>query len=279
MLALILIIGSLSVLAACTTTRQGLSETNGNTDTGYLLENMGYTILLPDGYHDKVTLLPSNELDSNIIIAAYQTATFEEYPGAGFLFRIVRHTPAEFEQYWPDRDMIGGSDHFAKDESYYYSMEFPTDVQAFNDIEGYQTLAEQESTIRSWFIANNNLTEYDHGAAVYAPEYTYPGIHAIFSVVLSNDAKFDVILSKPIRQGTDGIWCVERMYDEYKHLYMAIPETDITAMEYYTQLQAEVDTGHQVGLLDAENVALTYLENVWDFARHIKNSNIRYTEK
>lgn len=69
LLALILVIGILSVLAACATTKQELSETNENTDSGYLLENMGYAISLPDGYRDKVTLLPSNELDSNIIIA------------------------------------------------------------------------------------------------------------------------------------------------------------------------------------------------------------------
>jgi hypothetical protein len=67
------------------------------------------------------------------------------------------------------------------------------------------------------------------------------------------------------------------MYDEYGNLYIAMPDTDLTAMEYYTQMQAEADAGHRVGLKDAEDVAFTYLADVWDFARNISESSIEYT--
>lgn len=126
-------------------------------------------------------------------------------------------------------------------------------------------------------LSTNEMAEYDH-SAVEESEYTYPGVHAVFTVILSNDAKFEVILSKPIRQSDDGIWCVERMYDGHGNIYVSMPETDLTAMEYYTQLQAEVDEGHRPGLLDAEDVALTYLDSVWDYARHIKDSSIEYPD-
>jgi hypothetical protein len=174
--------------------------------------------------------------------------------------------------------MTGGVNHFAKDGNYYYSYEFPTDVQADMETEGaaeeYQALC--ESFDLSSFIFANNLLVYDHNAAIYEPEYTYPGEHAIYAFSLSNGSKFTLILSKPVRQGADGIWCVERMYDEFDNLYIAMPETDLTAAEYYLQLQAGVDAGHRPGLLDAEEVALTYLAEVWDYARHITNSSIEY---
>lgn len=254
-------------------------KANKNSDE-YTYVNLGYKVPLSDDYRDKVTLLSSDELDDNAIIAVYQTATIEKYPEMGFLFRIVRHTPAEFEQYWPAIDVVGGSHHFARDGDYYYSIETPTDVQADaatpGVLEEWEALAEQKDTIISRFMERNHLTAYDHEAAVYHPQYTYPGVHAIFLVTLSNGAKFKVVLSKPVRQGDDGIWCVERMYDENENLYIAMPKTELTAMEYYKQLQKEADGGQRRDWLNAEEVGLKYLAEVWDYARHIKETNIEY---
>lgn len=281
LLSVVLAVCMVGGLVACTVAEQ-TPDKDGNTgNNDYIVENMGYTLQLPEEYRNLVTLRSADELDANTIVEVYQTATLETNPelgwGIGFLFRIVRHTPAEFEGYWPYRETP--TDHFAKDENYFYSIEWPSDVQYDSDVrisEEYSALVEQVSNIASWFIINNGLTEYDNSAAETS-EYTYPGVHAVFAVTLSNDAKFEVVLSKPIRQSDDGIWCVERMYQENGAIHMAIPETDLTAMEYYTQLQTETDAGQHPELLNAETVALAYLDSVWDYARHIKDSSIEYT--
>ena len=73
-------------------------------------------------------------------------------------------------------------------------------------------------------------------------------------------------------------YSVERMHDAYGNTYIAMPQTDVTAIEYYTQLQAEADQGHRPGLLDPADVALTYLDEVWDFAPHIADTRLTYVE-
>ncbi len=173
-------------------------------------ERFGLLVPLPEDYTGKVTLTPQNELDGTTIIEVYQTATYEKYPGMGLLFRIVRHTPAAFEDYWPGRDMVGGGAHFAKDDGYYYSVETPTDVQADVETKGvleeYEALyGEIDSSILPAFIEANGLTPYDH-SVIYKSEYTYPGNHAIFKCTLTNGSKYKLILSQPVRQGSDGIW-------------------------------------------------------------------------
>lgn len=243
--------------------------------------NLGLTVLLPADYAGAVRLTPDGALDENTVIEAYQVATYEKYPGAGLLFRIVRHTPAAFEDYWPQADMIGGSMHFAKDDSYYYSVETPTDVQADVEtpgvLEAYQALYGEITTdVLPAFIQANNLTAYDH-SVFYQSDYTYPGNHALFTAVLSNDAVFQVVLSQPVAQGEGGIWCVERMTDENNNLYIAMPQTDLTAMEYYTQMQAQADAGYDTGMLDPQAVALTYLDEVWGWASHLASYTITYS--
>jgi len=280
MLLCIVLTGCLAANSPDTVAEQNFNKDGNIKDTDYIIKSGEYIVQLPQEYSDKITIRPTDELDTKTIIELYQSATLDKHPElgwqTGFLFRIVRHTKAEFEHYWPYE--VTPVDHFAKDENYFYSIEWPSDVQSDVDENiraEYSILREKGSDIISWFITDNNLTEYDN-FEVETAEYTYPGVHAAFTVTLSNDEKFTVILSKPIRQDDDGIWCVERMYQENGNILIAVPETDLTAMEYYEQMQLETDVGQHPELLDAQAVALAYLDSVWDYARHIKSHNIEY---
>lgn len=102
----------------------------------------------------------------------------------------------------------------------------------------------------------------------YITPETYEGNHVIVDVSLHQQKGYSdwrLLLSQPVKQGADGIWCVERWSDELGHLYynyVSGAEEDT----YYTEQQAQCDEGHKVGLLNPEDVAMTFLRddmNLW----------------
>lgn len=245
-----------------------------------LPQYLGYTLALPEEYRDKVTLAPPDALVESVLFVLHHTASVALLPHAGFMFSIVRHTPAQFEDYWVGYEATGGSNHFARDEHYYYSVEFPTDVQSHPDVrEEYAALLWLRDAILERFIADNGLTTYDHHAEVLAPEYTYPGEHVLYQITLGSGDVFTAVLSHPVRQGEGAIWCVERMIQEdYGNVHFAMPDTDLTAAEYYAALQAEADAGRAPAWLDARTVGQEYFDRVWGwYPVHIKESTLRYS--
>lgn len=97
----------------------------------------------------------------------------------------------------------------------------------------------------------------------YLTPETYPGNHIIVDVSLHQQKGYSdqrLLLSQPAKQGADGIWCVERWSDELGHLYynyVSGAEEDA----YYAEQQAQCDEGHKVGLLNPEDVAMTFLRD------------------
>lgn len=97
----------------------------------------------------------------------------------------------------------------------------------------------------------------------YLTPETYPGNHIIVDVSLHQQKGYSdqrLLLSQPVKQGTDGIWCVERWSDEMGNLYynyVSGAEEDA----YYAEQQAQCDEGHKVGLLNPEDVAMTFLRD------------------
>lgn len=97
----------------------------------------------------------------------------------------------------------------------------------------------------------------------YLTPETYPGNHIIVDVSLHQQKGYSdqrLLLSQPAKQGADGIWCVERWSDELGHLYynyVSGAEEDV----YYAEQQAQCDEGHKVGLLNPEDVAMTFLRD------------------
>ena len=91
------------------------------------------------------------------------------------------------------------------------------------------------------------------------PPETYPGPHAVVQFPLSDGDTYQMLLSQPARQGADGIWCVERWLQGNGNLYYVYPEADVSAREYYADLQAQCDEGHQPWLLEPLEVATEYI--------------------
>lgn len=95
----------------------------------------------------------------------------------------------------------------------------------------------------------------------YIKQETYPGNHIIVDVSLHQQKGYSdwrLLLSQPVKQGDGGIWCVERWSDELGHLYynyVSGAEEDV----YYAEQQAQCDEGHKVGLLNPEDIAMTFL--------------------
>lgn len=97
----------------------------------------------------------------------------------------------------------------------------------------------------------------------YLTPETYPGNHIIVDVSLHQQKGYSdqrLLLSQPVKQGDGGIWCVERWSDEMGNLYynyVSGAEEDA----YYAEQQAQCDEGHKVGLLNPEDVAMTFLRD------------------
>ncbi len=97
----------------------------------------------------------------------------------------------------------------------------------------------------------------------YLTPETYPGNHIIVDVSLHQQKGYSdqrLLLSQPVKQGDGGIWCVERWSDEMGNLYynyVSGAEEDA----YYEEQQAQCDEGHKVGLLNPEDVAMTFLRD------------------
>lgn len=97
----------------------------------------------------------------------------------------------------------------------------------------------------------------------YLTPETYPGNHIIVDVSFHQQKGYSdqrLLLSQPVKQGDGGIWCVERWSDEMGNLYynyVSGAEEDA----YYAEQQAQCDEGHKVGLLNPEDVAMTFLRD------------------
>ena len=252
-------------LAAAGCTFTGAEE--GVTDTAQQYENLGITIDIPAAYADTVTLESPETLSGYEIMRTYQTASYITEWG-GWMFNIVRHTPAEFEDYWVTSDASGGVRHFAKDDNYIYSIEFPTDVNSSPEqYEAYSALQSEFSDyVMSQMLSQNGLTAYDDSA--FQRAYTYPGEHVAvtywpyFAYNGSKNVVWTFYMSRPVKQGDTGIWCVDRWMDNSGNIYYALPNTGLTAMAYYTQIQDACDAGSGTEWLDPVQAALKFATDV-----------------
>jgi hypothetical protein len=78
---------------------------------------------------------------------------------------------------------------------------------------------------------------------------------------LSTGETSQLLLSQPVVQGDQGIWCVERWMDGNGSVYYVTPETDVMIADYYKELQKQSDDGINPSLLDPLQVAIDFIKN------------------
>lgn len=202
--------------------------------------------------------------------SSYEAAIEDFDAPMGFLFSFFRYDQVGYEQNYLAVHGGTGQTIFARDGEWYYGMAYPTDVQFYSgsgeintdspDYQRWEDVLSRIPDIQADFIVRNGLTPYDGGAELNQPflwtgEHRYVEVHsADYTVSLT------LLLSQPVTQGSGGIWCVEGSFDNnYGGWGRELPYgIQVTAAEYYDDLQAQVDAGHRPGLLDPVQAAMDW---------------------
>lgn len=194
----------------------------------------------------------------------------------GFLFSFFRYDQVGYEQNYLAVHGGTGQTIFARDGAWYYGMAYPTDVQFFTadgdqdtdsaDYRRWEYVRSRIPDIQADFIVRNGLTPYDGGAELDRP-FLWEGEHRYVEVHSADYAvSLTLLLSQPVTQGSGGIWCVEGSFDNnYGGWGRELPYgIQVTAAEYYADLQAQVDQGHRPGLLDPVQAAMDWYREKYD---------------
>ena len=194
----------------------------------------------------------------------------------GFLFSLFRYDPMEYEQHYLAVDGGVGQTVFARDRVWYYGMGEPTDVQFYAsggeidtdspDYRSWEDVRSRIPDIQADFMARNGLTPYDGGAELNQP-FLWTGEHRYVEVHSADYAvSLTLLLSQPVTQGSCGIWCVEGSFENnYGGWGKELPYgIEVTAAEYYADLQVQVDQGHRPGLLDPVQAAMDWYREKYD---------------
>lgn len=231
---------------------------------------------LPGSLTDRVVAVEPGDVaeSSSGTLASYYYAPDYNTERSGWLFDVARYTPVEFEQAYYTWDQIGGASYLGRDADWYYVCLTPTDVNYDPDhYEDYQNTGAELTTWLEELAAGAGLTpmeedlfylrvnmnlsyqEGEHYTVLYYPYYGLSGYEE------QADTVYTLILSQPVTQGENGIWCVDRWYDDAGNKHLVIPESGQTMDEYYADLQASCDAGNRPSLLQPLEVARAYMED------------------
>lgn len=253
---------------------------------------------IPEKYLSQLTVetTPQADASGTVVMWVLETASLKAgekdgYTGDsvfGSLFSIVRLTRPQYEQMltfeYPGCTLIGytGTDSghhytFPGGETYYACIT-PTDVQYYRgaddtpspdsaDFQNWGTLCQIYRTVMQDILTRNALTPCDTANGISHQTYTYDSKHAFvryfrYYTRYGSRAEYDtLVLSQPVKQGKGGIWCVERVSDEYGQENLIFPgDGKVTAASYYESLQALCDSGKRPDLLQPLAVAKAYVQ-------------------
>ena len=244
----------------------------------------GLTLAIPADIAEDVMVLFDEDLGDGsepVFPRVYHRSSYEagmkdfDAP-MGFLFSLFRYDPMEYEQHYLAVDGGVGQTVFARDRVWYYGMGEPTDVQFYAsggeidtdspDYRSWEDVLSRIPDIQADFMARNGLAPYDGGADLDRP-FLWTGEHRYVEVHSADYAvSLTLLLSQPAAQGSGGIWCVEGSFDNnYGGWSKELPYgIEVTAAEYYADLQAQVDAGHRPGLLDPVQAAREWYQEEYD---------------
>ena len=208
--------------------------------------------------------------------SSYEAAIEDFDAPMGFLFSFFRYDQIGYEQNYLAVHGGTGQTIFARDGAWHYGMAYPTDVQFFTadgdqdtdsaDYRRWEYVLSRIPDIQADFIVRNGLTPYDGGAELDRP-FLWEGEHRYVEVRSADYVvSLTLLLSQPVTQGSGGIWCVEGSFDNnYGGWGRELPYgIEVTAAEYYADLQAQVDQGHRPGLLDPVQAAMEWYQEKYD---------------
>ena len=294
-LCLTVLLGSCSMIGGAAMMTPGLEEEtevpSSTSNVGDLLTDAalydlggGLTLAIPtDIVEDTMVLFEEDLGDGSEPVfprvyhrSSYEAAIEDFDAPMGFLFSFFRYDQVGYEQNYLAVHGGTGQTIFARDGEWYYGMAYPTDVQFYTadgdqdtdsaDYRRWEYVRSRIPDIQADFIVRNGLTPYDGGAELNQPflwegEHRYVEVHsADYSVSLT------LLLSQPVTQGSGGIWCVEGSFENnYGGWGRELPYgIEVTAAEYYADLQAQVDQGHRPGLLDPVQAAMDWYREKYD---------------
>ena len=294
-LCLTVLLGSCSMIGGAAMVTPGLEEEtevpSSTSNVGDLLTDAalydlggGLTLAIPtDIVEDTMVLFEEDLGDGSEPVfprvyhrSSYEAAIEDFDAPMGFLFSFFRYDQVGYEQNYLAVHGGTGQTIFARDGEWYYGMAYPTDVQFYTadgdqdtdsaDYRRWEYVRSRIPDIQADFIVRNGLTPYDGGAELNQPflwegEHRYVEVHsADYSVSLT------LLLSQPVTQGSGGIWCVEGSFENnYGGWGRELPYgIEVTAAEYYADLQAQVDQGHRPGLLDPVQAAMDWYREKYD---------------
>ena len=294
-LCLTVLLGSCSMIGGAAMMTPGLEEEtevpSSTSNVGDLLTDAalydlggGLTLAIPtDIVEDTMVLFEEDLGDGSEPVfprvyhrSSYEAAIEDFDAPMGFLFSFFRYDQVGYEQNYLAVHGGTGQTIFARDGEWYYGMAYPTDVQFYTadgdqdtdsaDYRRWEYVRSRIPDIQADFIVRNGLTPYDGGAELNQPflwegEHRYVEVHsADYSVSLT------LLLSQPVTQGSGGIWCVEGSFENnYGGWGRELPYgIEVTAAEYYADLQAQMDQGHRPGLLDPVQAAMDWYREKYD---------------
>ncbi len=156
----------LAIIACTATAVCFLTNPIKNDESPAVYIRHGIMLSLPEAYQqDSVTVLSPDILPDNTIAEFYQTAAIDTY--GGWLFSIVRHSESEL---LTDETNSGSFMYFAHDNSYWYGIMSPPDLQWFDAsdelIEEYNILKSKKSEILDMIMENNPALRITSNAEV-----------------------------------------------------------------------------------------------------------------
>ena len=258
-------------------------------------------IVLPEEYRDLLIVTTEFEAaDEHRIplLSVQEKASVEDSEkdygssdGIGFLFGITAMDQVGFERLLMYDD--SGCSVFARDEDWYYAKTYPTDVQFYRsggiidtqteDWAVWETLNALGDQVCDDVMDRNGLTPYSQ-REVWNQPFTWEGGHAYAKYYTyynfdGSKAQFDtLVLSQPAKQGEGGIWCVERLYDEYGTLYLNFPDSGMPAADYYADLQAACDAGQRPELLTPLGAAKAFVSGSTWYRDTPTGENVELTD-